>query len=380
MMSNASIPVLSVSEFTQIYSQIVINTLDKKLPISSIHSVFLWGAPGVGKSQGVSELAKILENSTGKRVEVTDIRLLLMNPVDLHGIPSPNKDKTMTVWLKPQLFNMPATDDVINILFLDELSAAPPAVQAAAYQLVLDRKVGEHTLPDNTLVIGAGNRVNDRSVAYHMPKALANRFSHFEICPDAKSWNNWAINKEINPYVVAYLKADESRLLMSEDNYEELAYPTPRTWEFVSDYLNLVDADTDLSPHYKVIASYIGNAMALEFVTWVKSHKDLPRISDIFAGNKVTVPSSMDGMFLVTSSIVSYVTCKLRLGIRAEELENMAAYVLRLPTDFAISLYSDLLGLRGIHDLLSACDSFVKWTQNNEKAYIALCKRQGIEL
>ena len=83
---------------------------------------------------------------------------------------------------------MDESENVLNLLFLDEISAAPPSVQAAAYQITLDRMVGEHRLPENCIVIAAGNRVTDKSVVYNMPKALANRLCHFEVAVDAAAW------------------------------------------------------------------------------------------------------------------------------------------------------------------------------------------------
>ena len=88
---------------------------------------------------------------------MTDVRLLLFNPVDLRGIPAANADRTLAVWLKPKIFQMDESENVLNLLFLDEISAAPPSVQAAAYQITLDRMVGEHRLPENCIVIAAGD-------------------------------------------------------------------------------------------------------------------------------------------------------------------------------------------------------------------------------
>ena len=132
--------------------------------IGVLPSVMLWGAPGVGKSQGVRQIGKQIEETTGKRANITDVRLLLFNPIDLRGIPTASDDKTLAVWLRPQIFDMDPADDVVNILFLDEISAAPPSVQAAAYQIALDRTVGEHKLPENCIVIAAGNKVHRRHI------------------------------------------------------------------------------------------------------------------------------------------------------------------------------------------------------------------------
>ena len=118
----------------------------------------LWGPPGVGKSQGVREIAYEIEKRTGKDVRITDVRLLLFNPVDLRGIPTANADKILAVWLKPQIFQMDASDEVVNILFLDEITAAPTSVQAAAYQITLDRMIGEHRLPENCIIIAAAKK------------------------------------------------------------------------------------------------------------------------------------------------------------------------------------------------------------------------------
>ncbi len=137
-------------------------------PMRMLPSVMLWGPPGVGKSQGVRQLGKRIEAECGKQVRITDVRLLLFNPIDLRGIPTANADKTLAVWLRPQIFEMSDAPDVVNILFLDEISAAPQSVQAAAYQITLDRRIGEHALPENCIVIAAGNRVTDKIGRAHV--------------------------------------------------------------------------------------------------------------------------------------------------------------------------------------------------------------------
>ena len=118
---------------------------------------------------------------------------------------------------------MDEREDVVNILFLDEISAAPQSVQASAYQITLDRVIGEHKLPDNCLVVAAGNRVTDRSVAYKMPRALANRLMHFEIVPDFVSWKEWAIRSGINDKVIGFLSFKQN-YLNDEENTKDLSH------------------------------------------------------------------------------------------------------------------------------------------------------------
>lgn len=161
-----NIPSMAVDKMVNQLSEAYSTVINNGLPIRTMPSVMLWGPPGVGKSQAVREIANEIGVRTGKSVNVTDVRLLLFNPIDLRGIPTANADKTLAIWLKPQIFQMDASDDIVNILFLDEISAAPQSVQAAAYQITLDRVVGEHKLPENCIVIAAGNRTTDKSVAF----------------------------------------------------------------------------------------------------------------------------------------------------------------------------------------------------------------------
>lgn len=148
-----NIPSMDVGKVIKELSDAYCKIINNKLPIRTLPSVMLWGAPGVGKSQAIRQLAKEIEENTGKRTIVTDVRLLLFNPIDLRGIPTANADKTLAVWLKPQIFQMDDSEDIVNILFLDEISAAPQSVQAAAYQITLDRVIGEHKLPKTALLL-----------------------------------------------------------------------------------------------------------------------------------------------------------------------------------------------------------------------------------
>lgn len=283
----------NINHVIEMLSKAYVSVISKGLPIRTFPSVMLWGPPGVGKSQGIRQLAKEIEYQTGKRVDVTDVRLLLFNPIDLRGIPTANEDKTLAVWLKPQIFQMDESDDVVNILFLDEISAAPQSVQAAAYQITLDRVVGEHKLPENCIVIAAGNRVTDKSVAYKMPKALANRLMHLEVAGDFTSWKKWAIANGIHEKVIGFLSFRQNYLMGFDASKEELAFPTPRSWEMVSNILNYVCDDIDQV--YEMIAGLVGAGVAIEFRGWEKVYHQLPSIEDIFDGKNLSLPKNTDG-------------------------------------------------------------------------------------
>ena len=333
-----NIPSMNVGKMVEKLSSAYCAIIQHNYPIKTMPSVMLWGPPGVGKSQAVRQIAKEIGEKTGKTVNVTDVRLLLFNPIDLRGIPTANADKTLAVWLKPQIFQMDASDDIVNILFLDEISAAPQSVQAAAYQITLDRVVGEHKLPDNCIVIAAGNRVTDKSVAFKMPKALANRLMHIEIEGSFSSWKQWAISSGINDKVVGFLSFRQSYLMGFDPDSNDLAFPTPRSWEMVSNVLNWIDDDIDSM--YYLIAGLVGTGAAVEFRTWAKVYKNLPAVEDIFDGKMPQMPKDTDVMYALTASMTAYARMHKD---EMSRIANSIRYADKMPPDFSAVLLKDYM-------------------------------------
>ena len=344
-----------VDDLTTVYSTVI----KQRIPVKTVPSVMLWGPPGVGKSQAVRQLARGIEESTGKMVAITDVRLLLFNPIDLRGIPTANADKTLAVWLKPQIFQMNPSERIINILFLDELSAAPQSVQAAAYQITLDRVVGEHKLPDNCIVIAAGNRTTDKSVAFKMPKALANRVLHIEVEGNFDSWKEWAIRSEINKKVIGFLSFRRDYLMGFDSSSDDLAFATPRSWEMVSNLLNTVSDDVDRM--YNLIAGLVGCGVAVEFRTWASVYDQLPDIMDIFAGRRPKLPHSTDAMYALVSSMVTYAR---EHKDDMAKIANSIEYAIMLPPDFSTILLKDYMDIeKGYKEKLMQIPEFVKWVR-----------------
>ena len=338
-MSNTSmggIPSLTVDKSIDLLKTMYVNAIKNNVDLHKLPSVMLWGQMGIGKSQSIRSLAKIIESETNKRVNVIDVRLILFNPVDLRGIPTANNDKTKAVWLRPDIFDMDNSNDVINILFLDEISAASPQVQAAAYQITLDRKIGEHKLPDNCIVIAAGNRITDKSVAYQMPKALANRLLHIEITDGFESWNRWAIENNINPMILGFLKFRPNYLNSFDPQTSGLAFSTPRSWEMASNILNYISGD--VKEVFNLIAGLVGSGIATEFKAWVKVFKDLPNIDDIFNGKEVDVPKNPDTIYALTSSMVHYAK---KYKDDMDKITNSIKYALKLTPDYSLILLKD---------------------------------------
>lgn len=354
----SNIPQMNVNEMINILSSAYCKIISEKVPVKTFPSVMLWGAPGVGKSQAVRQIGKEIELNTGKKVNVTDVRLLLFNPIDLRGIPTSNADKTLAIWLKPQIFQMDSSDDIVNILFLDEISAAPQSVQAAAYQITLDRVVGEHKLPENCIVIAAGNRTTDKSVAFKMPKALSNRLLHIEVEGSFNSWKEWAIKSGINEKIVGFLSFRQNYLMNFDAGNNDLAFATPRSWEMVSNILNNVDSDIDSV--YPLVSGLVGSGIAVELRTWEKVYSQLPKIEDIFNGNMPTAPAKTDALYALTSSMTAYAR---EHKTDLQKVANSIAYANKmLPPDFSVVLLKDYMYIeKDYKNKLISIPEFANW-------------------
>jgi hypothetical protein len=245
--------------------------------ISIKRPVFMWGPPGVGKSDIVKQIGE------EQNRPVIDVRLSLWEPTDIKGIPYYNsKENTMT-WAPPA--ELPTDPNSNAILFLDELNSAAPATQAAAFQLVLNRRVGTYVLPDNVSIVAAGNRDGDKGVTYRMPSPLANRFLHLELRTDFEDWQNWATANRVHEQVVGYLGFAKQDLYDFDPKGASRSFATPRSWSFVSDLLK--DDDIDDQTLTNLIAGAVGEGVAIKFMAHRKVAKQMPNPTDILEG-KVT--------------------------------------------------------------------------------------------
>ena len=355
--TNLNIPETSADKLINLLTSLYVKSIENHIPFKALPTPFIWGAAGIGKSQSIFQIAENIAEATGKKVFVTDVRLLLFSPVDLRGVPVADAERKFTNWLKPSIFNMSDDNEAINILFLDELSAAPQSVQAAAYQICLDRKIGEHKLPDNCIVISAGNRTTDKSVSYTMPKALCNRLMHFTLTADYQSWRRWAVEAEIHSSIIGYLAFDSSKLCVDPET-SDYAYPTPRSWEFVSQILKTMSSDPE--DVHALISACIGNDTAIEFESYCKIYKSLPDINEIFDGCCKTYPKTADALYALVSGITETVYSK-RHTISQEEVDNICEYASKFPSDFGAMFFKDLNNIDDLIAKLMKCPALHSW-------------------
>ncbi len=303
--------------------------------------IFIWGSPGVGKSSIVKQV------SSSGGLEFIDLRLSLLDPTDLKGIPFFNSQSNEALWASPNF--LPKSGE--GILFLDEINTAAPSVQAAAYQLILDRKVGEYELPIGWAIVAAGNYESDRGVVYKLPTPLANRFVHLSLEPHFEDWKEWAYKADISSEIIAFLHFDNEELFKFDPTSNEKAFATPRSWEYVD---RVLKSGLDRVLTHKAIKGAVGESSANNFISFIKVMSTLPNISDILDGVSVEIPKDAQSLIALTTGIVAKAK-----DAKSKQLENIINFSLSLPKEFAIMLIKDIQSSAIEIEHLSAFENWV---------------------
>ena len=327
----------------------------------------MWGSPGIGKSSVIHEIGR----EQGRKV--FDIRLALLDPTDLRGIPfynphantaqwapssilpkelplgthvakeeKPNKDGSVRVvpTLKydpsytenggivldiPDHVKEQIARDQNAILFLDEINAAPPVIQAASYQLVLDRRIGEYQLPDGVSIIAAGNGEGDKAVTFKMPTPLLNRFIHLDFEVNFDDWHDWAVTHGVKADVVGFLNFKKGLLNKFEPNSKSRGFPTPRSWGFVS---RILDDGMPESVLRGMVGGSVGEGAAIEFLKYREVHLSIPNPGDVLDGK---VKPIMDPELSASFAMITALSYELKerfdkMGKSKDFLDMCATY------------------------------------------------------
>ena len=312
--------------------------------------VMLWGAPGVGKSQMVSQVA-VKQNTA-----LIDIRLSQMEPSDLRGIPF--KEGHAVEWAIPSMLPDAERHGENGILFLDEITSAPPSVSAAAYQLILDRKLGDYEVPSGWAIIAAGNRQGDRGVTYSMPAPLANRFSHYEVDINLDDWVAWAYANNIDERIIAFLRFRQDLLFEFDASQNPVAFPSPRSWEFAHRALHKFEDHPELFSG--ALQACVGKAAGIELAAFIASLDQMPDLDAIVKGEDVETPKEIDLQYAVATALVGR-------AIRAKETDdamkvhgNILSFANRFPQrEMGVMMVSDMH--RAIGQDIFSVPEFANW-------------------
>jgi len=315
--------------------------------------VMLWGAPGVGKSQIVAQVA------AKHNVPVIDIRLSQMEPSDLRGIPFRTEDTVE--WAIPAMLPDTKRHGEEGILFLDEITSAPPSVSAAAYQLILDRKLGNYEVPEGWAIFAAGNRQGDRGVTYTMPAPLANRFSHYDVDVNLDDWVVWAWEHNINERVIAFLRFRPDLLFDFDPAHNPVAFPSPRSWEFAHNALHKFEDHPEL--FLGALQACVGPAAGVELNAFIESMEQMPDLDAIIAGENVSTPKEIDLQYAVAAALVGRAIQAKNKNNAQQVMGKILSYAKKFKQkEMGVMLVSDMH--RAIGEDIFAVPEFSDWAND----------------
>lgn len=296
------------------------NTVDNALVVSiSVQArlpLLIWGPPGVGKTATVYAVADAL----GLPCEV--VLAAIREPSDFAGLPVV-RDGAVHLAAPSWAQRLAARG---GVLFLDEISTAPPAVQAALLRVVLDRVVGDTTLPDTVAVLAAANPPEQAAGGWDLAPPLANRFLHYDWVVDARSWvqgmvagfaapavprlpGEWATQLPFQRALVAGFVRARPHLLLQvpEDEHQAgRAWPSPRSWDLAARAMAAcaaIGAGEDL--RLALVAGCVGDGVAVELMAYIRD-LDLPDPEVVLAApDRFTLPARGDQVYAVLAAVVS---------------------------------------------------------------------------
>ena len=297
--------------------EMMLKAIPAKLP------VLIKGAPGVGKSDIVNQVAKELE------MDLIISHPVASDPTDYKGLPGVIDGEAEFLPFGDLREMMNATKP--TIVFLDDLGQAPGVVQAACMQLILARQINGHKLSDEIVFVAATNRRQDRAGVTGILSPVKSRFaSIIELEADADEWIEWAIDNDLPAEVIGFIHFRPGLLSKGEATAEIVNSPCPRTIAFAG---RLIQAGLD---SMEVLAGAVGEACAAELVGFIKVCKDLPNISAILLDPEGTlVPAAPASLYAVVSALVEKGT--------EDNVERVITYGNRLPADFSVLLVRDLI-------------------------------------
>ena len=288
--------------------------------------LLMWGPPGVGKSQMVQQAAG--------GDQVIDLRLSMLDPVDLRGMPMVNRNEACDAnvsWARPDFIPSSGT----GILLLDELNTAAPSVQNAALQLVLDRRCGPHQLGDGWYIVAACNKASHKAHVNQISAPLRNRFVILDVEPELERWTKWAFTHNINETVIGFLQWNPSALYQLPKD-DHVAFPTPRSWALVS-YLLKTIANDDTPKEY--IVGTVGQGAAGEFQAYVDEIQHMPNVDKLISGAETYTHDRAKPS--ITYAIIVNLVYKTVRDIKI--LDSAAAVANGLGPEFENLFFSNLL-------------------------------------
>ena len=280
------------------------------------------GSPGVGKSDLVRQVAATYG------LKLIDVRLAQCDPVDLMGLPSIINGRAGYAPMNTFPIEGDKVPDGYNgwLIFLDELTSAPMAVQSAAYKLILDRMVGQHNLHKNVVMVAAGNRAEDNAIVMDISTALQSRMAWIDMVVDKDDWLDWAMEHKMHHFITDYIKFKPSALYTFKPDHTDHTYACPRSWEFANRLMPLLNDKQDFLP---LLSGVISEGVAREFIGFTRVYKELPKIEAITSNpDTVHIPQEPSVLFALSGSLANHAT--------KDNIGKLMKYIQRMPEEFQV--------------------------------------------
>ncbi len=298
--------------------------------------LMIWGPPGVGKSSIIRAVAR------DYGIGFIDVRLAQREPVDIRGLPVPS-DEGVTWQVSAE---WPRDPKSRGIILFDEITAADRSLQVAAYEFILDRRLGNlYSVPDGWYICAAGNRVEDRAVSTTMSSALSNRFLHVELEANAEDWISWAVGQGLHPSVTGYIRYRPDNLFRQQGENLERGWPTPRSWERVAHMLGVLRNAGDTLVR-KAVYGLVGDRAGVEFLAFHKLSKNFDDVLDLMLDPtaKISIPAEADRRFALVAALGYHLWRGTDEADQAARLDGFFRICLELSSDFACLAMTDALG------------------------------------
>lgn len=314
-------------------------------------NTMIWGGPGIGKSDIPQQIADDLN------IPLLDFRANLFDPVDVRGIPylkqQTQDSQKFTSWAVPDVFPIPERDGDRGMLFIDELPTAPPATQNAFLQLLLTRQIGDYKMPAGWSIVCAGNELTDSASVYQMPTPVRNRLAHYKLEPTLNDWVEWAHMNNIDSNVIAFIQYRPNLLnLFSADEY---AFPTPRSWSFVSKKLAMQPDDVKPEQMFYGVSSLVGDGPAGEFVAFQEIASSLPDIDKIIADPSLYKKDDNPALLYALATAIA-------TRAADDTMENIMKLSNKIPVEFQVIL---MKGIFTRDSSLRSHNDVRKWIRDN---------------
>jgi len=309
--------------------------------------VLLLGPPAIGKSQTVQTVAK----DTGRKLY--DVRCSYLDAVDTRGLPVPNVAEKRVNWLTPEFWPLEGEQEP-SILFLDEITNCPNSTQVSLLELTLDRRIGNYNLPENCVIIGAGNRVEDKAGSNKLITSLASRFLPIDYELDNDDWIEWAWNNDIDETIISFIRFRPEALYDFDPRSKELAFSSPRSLEKLSN-VRRVGIPSEIE--FPIYSGLIGKAIASEYTGFLRTYREMPDPAEVLLNPmNAEVPEKTNVLYALCGALAR--------RVESANAEKVIMYAQRLPKEFEMLLISDCVKQHNKNFTDNAL--FTKWACNNE--------------